>query len=341
MNSMNTAPTISVVMAVHNSGLYLRQALASIRWQTFTDWECICVDDGSTDDTPQILADFAAVDSRFRIFRQEQSGIVAALTLGDEAAKSNIIARMDSDDVALPNRLEKQLNFLRQNPDCVGVGANVQLIDPSGSPIETSQYASQHEEIEHRLINALGSTLAHPTLMMRNDVADAAGGHRSEYAWCHDADLLMRMSLLGRLANLQEVLLLYRQHPKNSCTTKKKEIRIELRSLLREQHEVRGLAMPFQLDASLAKPKKQSSMVGKWARRAARNGFYRTALNLWREQIRLDPLSLETARISAETLLRSGMSFLSGKRGKAIETPDWREWDCRSDQSSNESATAA
>ena len=327
---MSTQPILSVVMAVHNSAPYLREALASVRWQSLTDWECICVDDGSTDETPSILQDFANQDSRFRIFRQEKSGIVPALTLGDGQARSDIIARMDSDDVMVPSRLEIQYSYLKAHPECVGVGANVQLIDPMGSPIEVSKYAQDHAEIEHRLLNSLGGTLAHPTLMMRRQAAIDAGGHRPEYPWSHDADLLMRLAQIGKLANLSEVLLLYRQHTKNSCTTKKIEIRTELRSLLREQHEIRDMTMPWELDQSLAKPKKQSSMVGKWARRAARNGYHQTAWNLWREQIRQSPVSIETMRISLEMGLRMTMALASGKQGVKLRLPDWREWDCPS-----------
>lgn len=327
---MNTQPTLSVVMAVHNSAAYLRETLTSVRWQSLTDWECICVDDGSTDETPSILQDFANQDSRFRIFRQKKSGIVPALTLGDGQARSDIIARMDSDDVMLPSRLETQYSYLNAHPECVGVGANVQLIDPTGSPIEVSNYALNHTDIEHRLLNSLGGTLAHPTLMMRRQAAIDAGGHRPEFPWSHDTDLLMRLAQLGKLANLPDILLLYRQHPKNSCTTKKVEIRAELRNLLREQHEVRGMIMPKKLDQSLAKPKKQSSMIGKWARRAARNGYYQTAWNLWREQVRQSPVSFETMRISLEMGLRTTMAIASGKRGVKSHLPDWREWDCPS-----------
>ena len=151
---MSTKPALSVVMAVHNSAPYLREALSSVRWQTFTDWECICVDDGSTDKSPKILQDFADQDPRFRIFRQEKSGIVPALTLGDGKARADIIARMDSDDVMLPSRLATQYAYLKSQPECVGVGANVQLIDPTGSPIEVSNYAQDHAEIELRLLNS-------------------------------------------------------------------------------------------------------------------------------------------------------------------------------------------
>ncbi|MEO0716860.1 MAG: glycosyltransferase family A protein, partial [Planctomycetota bacterium] len=157
-------PRVSVVMAVHNAADYLPQALASLRWQTITDWECVAVDDGSTDGSADVLHRFAERDARFRVMSQAKAGITAALTLGDAAARCDTIARMDSDDVALPTRLERQLGHLESHPECVGVGAQVMLIDPTGAPIGVAPHATEHAEIERRLLAAEGGTIAHPTL---------------------------------------------------------------------------------------------------------------------------------------------------------------------------------
>ena len=108
----------------------------------------MCVDDGSTDDTSRVLAGFVAADPRFRVLRQENSGVAIALTRGDAAARGEWIARMDSDDVAVPTRLEKQLAFVDANPDCVGLGGAVMVTDPTGAPLGRSSYATEHEAIE-------------------------------------------------------------------------------------------------------------------------------------------------------------------------------------------------
>lgn len=326
-----SAPAVSVVMAVHNSGPFLREALASLRWQTFQRWECICVDDGSTDSTPEILQDFAAGDSRFRILRQEKSGITAALTRGDNAARSDVIARMDSDDVAHPDRLKLQWQHLQSHPECVGVGAQVMLIDPSGASIGIARHAEEHAEIERRLLAAQGGTIAHPTLMFRHAAAEQVGGHRSQYEWAHDADLLVRLAMLGKLANLPEVLLLYRQHPRNTCRTRHAEIRSQMLGLLREAYEARQREMPSELETRLMAPSVQSALAGKWARRAARNGFPKTAWALWRSQLAKEPTSLTTWRCGVEALLRGVIALGTGHMGQHLSLPNWREWDCRPD----------
>lgn len=327
MKPPSNSPRVSVVMAVHNRADYLPEALASIRWQTLSDWECVCVDDGSTDDTPQVLARFAAADPRIRVLRQEKAGITAALTRGDAAAKSNLIARMDSDDVALPERLELQLQYLHAHPDCVGVGGQAMLIDPSGAPIGPASYSTDHEEIERRLLAGHGSTIAHPTLCFRKQAAEAVGGHRSEFEWAHDTDLMVRLAHYGRLANLPETVLLYRQHPGNSCRTHHAEVRAQVLGLLKDAHAQRGQSLPQELEAAFTGDTKQTPLTGKWARRAARNGYLSTAWNLYSELANQAPLSWYTTRVGVELVLRSLIAMGTRHRGVPISVPDWQAFD--------------
>lgn len=329
MTSPPDRPTVSVVMAVYNRAEYLPEALASIRWQTFTDWECVCVDDGSTDATAQILADFADADPRFRILRQENAGVATALARGDAAARGEWIARMDSDDVAMPERLERQLAYARQRPDCVGLGGAVLLTDPNGAPIGRSSYATDHEEIERRMLAGGGDTIAHPTLFYRRSAIEQIGTYRTEYEAAHDADFLIRLARAGRLANLPEVLLRYRQHPGNFCRVRHAEIRAQTADLVREAYAERGLPEPVELIASFRQPTRQSPLFGKWARLAARNGHHATAWRLWRQQAKSLPASFYTARVALEVAIRNTIATLSGKRAEDAICPDWREWDCR------------
>jgi glycosyltransferase involved in cell wall biosynthesis len=325
---MPASPRISVVMAVFNSGAYLRQSLASIRWQSFTDWECICVDDGSTDDSAEILRDFATMDSRFRVLSQSNAGIAAALNRGDAAALGDWIARMDSDDIATPHRLEKQWEFIQREPETVVVGGNVQYIDPDGLPMSRSNNVTDHDELSRRLLNGEGGTFAHPTLLMSRRAIMQAGQYRERFRWAHDTDLLLRLAPLGRIANLPDVLLHYRQHEKSFCATRSDQIRGDLAKLLAEARAERGLNGDYTIATQLGRRRRRSPVVTKWARQAARSGNYRAALKHWRRQLAREPLTLLTARMSAEMVLRLGESLF--RRPKpAVPLQDWRAWDCR------------
>ena len=152
-----TNPRISFVMPVYNNARYLRQTLASMRWQTFTDWEAVCVNDGSTDESLAILQQFAAADSRFQIVDQENQGIVGALNAGIHAARGEWIARLGSDDVATPERLAAQWQFVRKNPDVVVVGSDMMYTDPDGFPLRIERSYTEHADIEQALHESSGA----------------------------------------------------------------------------------------------------------------------------------------------------------------------------------------
>lgn len=325
---MTTTPTVSFVLPIYNAAPYLRQALASLRWQTVTDWECVCVDDGSTDASPSILRDFAAADPRFRVVTQSNQGIVAALNAGIAAARGEWIARMDADDVSLPTRLAKQLQCAGTTPQCVALGADLLMIDPEGEPIGYQRHATEHAEIERRLLTAEAGTMAHPLFFMRRKPLLQIGGYRVEHTWAHESDLLLRMTRHGRLTNVPEVLLLYRQHAGSSSVLRRVQVRADLLEVLREAHAERGGSLPAGLDRSLSAVKNVSGVTGKWARRAARNGFYRTAWKHWRNQLAADPCSLVTARVTAEMLLRGASAMLRDSSQQPPSLPEWRAWDC-------------
>ncbi len=134
MNTSRT-PAVSVVMPLYNARRHLASALDSVLAQTFTDFEIIAVDDGSRDDTLDLLRQYESRDPRVRVLSRPNTGIVGALNDGMRLARADLIARMDGDDLCLPDRFEKQVAYLQQHPDCVLVGSQVLLIDPDGEPI--------------------------------------------------------------------------------------------------------------------------------------------------------------------------------------------------------------
>ena len=322
-----TTPSISIVMPVYNGARYLRQTLASLRWQTFSEWEAVCVNDGSTDDSLAILQQYAAADARFRIVDQKNQGIVAALNAGLRAARCPWIARIDSDDVAVPERLATQWQFVQQNPDTVVVGSYMLFTDPDGFPICTERYATEHDEIEQALLGGKSGSFGHPSVLIRRDAAIEAGLYRKQYEWVEDIDLWLRIIRLGRVANIPRVLVHYRQHEQSVCWNRRALQHQRGRQLLAEARAERGLATMNMSSVAPKAPRKQTSAAGKWARRAARSGYYRTALRQWRRQVAAEPVSYLTLRVTLEMALRGALALLKQREPTVAPLPNWRDWD--------------
>ncbi len=210
--TQSQTPGVSVIMSVYNGERYLAEAIRSILDQTFTDFEFLIVDDGSSDRSAAIMDDFAARDSRIRVIRQENRGLIASLNRLLHEARAPLVARMDADDISLPARLDRQMIFLREHPDHGVVGTNTHDLDEEGTILEcTDLHPLDHGEIatavEHR------SPICHPSVMMRRDAILAVGGYRNPYRHCEDYDLWLRLLERTRLANLPDRLLLYRRSP--------------------------------------------------------------------------------------------------------------------------------
>ena len=159
-------------MPVYNGERYLRQAVASVLAQTFEAFELIVIDDASVDRTPEILASFA--DSRIRVLRNVQNlGIVGSLNRGMSAARGRYIARMDADDLCLPTRFVRQMDFLERHPDIVLVGTNFFSL--------SNGHVQKHSGLidpDSRLLRCLfyfGNPVAHPTMMFRSEIVPALG----------------------------------------------------------------------------------------------------------------------------------------------------------------------
>lgn len=209
-------PKISVVMPAYNGGVWLNQAIESITNQSFADFELIVVDDGSTDQTAQVIEEAAHVDDRIRSVHQVHLGISSALNRGAALARSPIIARMDADDIAEPNRLVMQLAFLDAHPRVVAVGSWAHTIDGRGQRIGNRRPATEPSKLHDILPRQ--NPFVHSSMMMRADVFRSLGGYRPVVDGAEDYDLWLRMSERGELANIPEFLLSYRSFPMPACT---------------------------------------------------------------------------------------------------------------------------
>jgi glycosyltransferase involved in cell wall biosynthesis len=211
------SPMVSVIMAAYNSADHLQDAVDSILSQTFGDFEFVIVNDGSTDRTREILDLCAETDSRITVIHQENRGLPASLNRAISGATGKYLARMDADDISLPERLEKQVEFMESHPEVGLCGTACRMI---GDADGVSWTTTSPDEIRSRLL--FWPCLVHPTVMMRRElVADNGLQYDTEFKEAEDYELWTRVADFCKLANLPEVYLLYR------VTSKQKTARFE------------------------------------------------------------------------------------------------------------------
>jgi len=206
-------PLVSVVMPVYNSEKYLAEAIESILAQTFNDFELIIVDDASEDSSAAISRSYADRDRRIQCLQLERNmGAASARNAGLDAARGDFIAAMDADDVCLPERFRKQLDFLQAHPEIGVVGCSLQLFGETAPSHTFYLYPEEHCLIIFRILCTMGSGLGGASTMMRRDVLNAVGGYRANMRNRDDIDLWLRLARHTRFANLPDVLYLYRLH---------------------------------------------------------------------------------------------------------------------------------
>jgi len=207
---MSFPPRVSVVMPARDAGPFIGEAVDSILSQSFGDLELIVVDDGSTDDSAALVERRAAADPRVRLMRQAAAGVVAALNRGCAGARGEYIARMDADDVARPERLQRQVAFLDRHPGIAVVGSGLQFLGDAG-PLPRLLHLPVSPAAVRAALDA-DCCIAHPTVLMRRTVYAATGGYRAAFLHAEDYDLWLRIAERHDLANLDEPLLLHRLH---------------------------------------------------------------------------------------------------------------------------------
>jgi glycosyltransferase involved in cell wall biosynthesis len=294
---MSTIPTLSVCMPVYNAEQYIREATESILRQTFADFEFIIIDDGSTDDSKQILEEFARKDARVRLVSRPNTGYTIALNEALGLARAPYLARMDADDISMPDRFEKQLAYLRANPDCVVVGSRIMTIDPFGSPLYQPRHELGHSEIESQLLAGVGWAIVHPASMMVREHVVALQGYRVEMEPSEDLDLFLRLAERGKIANLPDVLLHYRQHVKSVNHTRYLEQNRATKKSVTEAYARRGVALPANWTLPERAMLPMQKEIDMWAWVALRNGNIAAARKHAMSLLRMAPFSLSSWRL--------------------------------------------
>jgi glycosyltransferase involved in cell wall biosynthesis len=223
---MAVTASVSVLMGVHNGAPWVRDAVASVLAQTAGDIELIVVDDGSTDSTPAVLA--SITDPRLRVYREPHAGLTRALNRALRLATAPLIARLDADDIALPERLERQRAFLDAHPEVGILGTGAREVDAAGREVRRVRPLENDAAIRRALIRA--NPFVHSSVVLRRSALERVGGYDETLPVAQDYDLWMRLSRVTRLANLPEPLVVRRLLPGRVSSTRDDDrLRAELR----------------------------------------------------------------------------------------------------------------
>ena len=244
-------PMVSVLVPVRDGARFLRAAIESVLAQTLKDFELLIVDDGSQDETPEIVAEAARRDPRIKALSQPRTGLVAALNRGIAAARAPLIARLDADDIALPERLARQTETMEREPGLGLLGSFAEEIYEQGRALRTRKPPVSHAALVAAL--QCGNPFVHSTVMFRYHLVRALGGFRAALEAAEDYDLWLRVAERARVGNLPETLVQYRTHPQS--VTGRKEVRMAFSvRLARRAAAERQAGRPDPLDALTAPP---------------------------------------------------------------------------------------
>ena len=231
-------PIITVLMPVHNGSLYLRDAIDSILGQTFHNFEFLIIDDGSTDNTADIINSYK--DGRIRVIKNDTNiGISRALNIGIQNAQGRYIARMDCDDASRSDRLSKQVLFMEQHSEIGICGSWVKTIGEWG-PGHLWRFYTEPEQIKCQLL--FGNVLAHPSVLMRRNVFENTGIYYDvSYKYAQDYKLWVELAKKVLFVNFPEVLVAYRLHANQASVKDSHEAVSEPDRIKLEQLKILGI----------------------------------------------------------------------------------------------------
>jgi glycosyltransferase involved in cell wall biosynthesis len=202
---------ISVVMSCYNSERWVEGSVESVLAQTFGDFEFIVIDDGSTDGTCGIIKRYANKDPRIKIITKANTGLADSLNVGIDQAEGEWIARIDADDLCMPDRLEKQLKFVSTDPDVVLLGSGSIMVDERGNFVRQYVYPGAHRELVKNL-EYDKRFFSHSSAFFNKHACEKVGRYNPLFRRAQDRDLWLRLSEVGALASLPEPLIKLRIH---------------------------------------------------------------------------------------------------------------------------------
>ncbi len=207
---MSETALISVILPVYNAQDYLKESIDSILSQSYAHFEFIIINDGSKDKSDEIIRSYK--DPRIRYISQENKGLGATLNVGISLAKGTYIARQDQDDISLPHRFKHQIDFLEKHQEVVLLGTHARIFTDSDQHFGFHKHCSDPALLKFDLL--FDNPFVHSSVMFKREIIDAVGNYKSDRDLYEDFDLWSRMSYVKQVANLPEVLVLYRHHNK-------------------------------------------------------------------------------------------------------------------------------
>ena len=216
---------LSVIMPVYNDEEFLSQAIESILQQSYSDYEFIIINDGSTDRSGEIIHSFAQQDDRILVMTNSQNiGVTKSANMGIGMASGEYIARMDADDISLPDRFEKQIEFLDRHKDVWVLGGQIELVNEKGESCGSID-CSTDEKVLRWMAVSNGAIVFHPTTMFRKEKINLVGNYPEDCRLAQDSALWRELYMVENfpLQNLGEVVLAYRIHNNNISRVYRKE----------------------------------------------------------------------------------------------------------------------
>jgi glycosyltransferase involved in cell wall biosynthesis len=270
-------PRVSVVLNARDAERHIAETLDSLLAQTYSDFELICVDDGSSDSTPQIMHEYAARDPRVRVMVLPKTGISGAINRAIAECSGEYIAHTDADDISLPQRLARQVQYMDDHPECVALGSRVLCTDPDLRPLIVKPDQLTHEDIDAKLLTGVCQALYHPAMMFRAETLRKIGGYDETFAIAPDLDLFLRLAEVGKLANLDEVLLKYRNHFASIGHARAREQFDSCMRAVALARQRRGLGPAPETPFPLSNIRIPADQHEKWAWWALGSGFVQSA----------------------------------------------------------------
>jgi glycosyltransferase involved in cell wall biosynthesis len=219
MDTTLNTPTLSAIMIVYNGAHFIESAIRSVLEQTYSDFELLILNDGSTDKTEEVILSMASLDSRIRYLKNDTNmGLSYSRNKIIRNANGNYIAVTDSDDISISTRFEKQMNFLLANSSMAVLGSAVTLMNDKGELFDIWHYPIEHKEIEEGLKTAC--VIANPASIFKKDVFTEVNGYNEQLTICEDWDFFVRAAKIFSCHNLSEPLIHYRIHNNNISKNK-------------------------------------------------------------------------------------------------------------------------